>query len=79
MNVAAIITRFGGNRKMARALGLTESTVRCWPQTGFIPSKYLQRVLAAGQALEPPLTPADFFAPKEDSDATPPKERDAAD
>lgn len=56
-----IIARFGGGRATARATGLAETTVRGWKRVGFIPAHHQMTVLAAGQELDPPLTPDDFF------------------
>jgi hypothetical protein len=76
MNVVQkIAERFGGIRPMARALDLTESTVRYWVNIGYVSGAWLQRVFEAGQALDPPLAPGDFFQ-QEDEDAAQEKERD---
>ena len=72
-----IVARFGGAPALARALGLPNyRTVQSWcDRGGHIPAKQQPLVLAAGQALDPPLTPADFFATEETADAAPQKER----
>jgi hypothetical protein len=69
MNVVEkIAERFGGIRPMARSLKLAESTVRYWVNIGHISGTWLQPVFDAGQALDPPLTAADFFQPQEAHD-----------
>lgn len=74
MNIASrIIARFGGARPAARVLGIPSRTVQSWSESGFIPAHRQQLVLDAGQALDPPLTPDDFFM--EEHDATQEEER----
>lgn len=43
------------------------TTVQTWADSGWIPSRRLCDVLAAGQQLNPPLTPEEFFEPAEAS------------
>jgi hypothetical protein len=71
MNIArSIIARFGGVPTLARTLDLPKRTVQSWCETGYIPAWRQTQVLAAGQDLDPPLTPYDFFfAPEEEADA----------
>ncbi len=59
--VQTVIDRFGGVRKMARALGLGASTVQGWKLAGFIPSQRIPQVIAAGREHGIALAPADFF------------------
>ncbi len=56
-----IISRFGGTTATARATGNPVTTVQGWKKRGRIPAKQQPIVLHAGQALDPPLSPADFF------------------
>lgn len=81
MNVVrAIAGRFGSIRALARALDLPQSTVQYWAKVDRISGQDLQDMLAAGQALDPPLTPDDFFEPQEEPDAAKERSRrDAAD
>ncbi|BBK30283.1 hypothetical protein EDC65_2271 [Stella humosa] len=62
--VQTIIDRFGGVRKMARALDLGASTIQGWKQTGFVPSPRIPQIIAAGRAQGIDLAPADFFDPE---------------
>ncbi len=72
----AIIDRFGGGYRLADMLGMKPRAVNFWGEKGRIPAKWQAAVLAAGQALDPPLTPADFFPAREETDdAAPQKER----
>ncbi len=72
----SIVTRFGGGTALGRILGIPQRTVNNWEAVGRIPAKWQAAVLAAGQALDPPLTPADFFPAREETDdAAPQKER----
>lgn len=76
MNIArSIAARFGGISTMARAVGLPQRTVQSWCDRAIIPAMRQGLVLVAGQALDPPLTPADFFATEETDDAATQKER----
>lgn len=59
--VERIVQRFGGTRAMARALGVNASNVDRWRHLGRIPAKRQPLILELGQALDPPLQPADFF------------------
>lgn len=61
MNGSNIVERFGGVRPLARLLGIPPSTVQHWKKTGRISPKHLDVLLRCGQALKPPLKPADFF------------------
>jgi 7-cyano-7-deazaguanine reductase len=67
----AVIDRFGGFAGLAQALTrltrrrLAASTVQGWHQRGHISNNWQQAVFEAGQGLDPPLRPGDFFqAPK---------------
>jgi len=75
MNGTAIVKRFGGGTALARALGLPARTVQSWADTGIIPAKWITKVHAAGQDLDPPLFYADFFVLEEEPHAAPQKER----
>ncbi|WP_371306842.1 carph-isopro domain-containing protein [Azospirillum sp. TSA2s] len=58
-----IISKFGGVSALSRKLGHRHpTTVDGWRRRGWIPADQQPRVLAAGQGLDPPITPADFFA-----------------
>jgi hypothetical protein len=58
-----VITAFGGQSALARALGLKQSTVWGWADSGTIPARRIPEVIAAGARSQPPviLTPSDFF------------------
>ena len=69
MSTAAnIIDKFGGIRPMARAIGRTHSTVQGWKESGFIPARHQEAVMAAAKAAGVDLGPADFF-PDETAEA----------
>lgn len=59
--VDLIISRFGGIRPMAAAVGVPPSTVQSWKASGVIPARRQQQVLNAARAAGIPLEPADFF------------------
>ncbi len=57
-----IISKFGGVSALSRKLGHRHpTTVDGWRRRGWIPADQQPRVLEAGQDLEPPITPDDFF------------------
>ena len=58
---AAIIDKFGGVRKTARALNLAPTTVQGWKDAGLIPAKHHQAVLDKASETGVPISPADFF------------------
>jgi DNA-binding transcriptional regulator YdaS (Cro superfamily) len=62
-HIERIVAAFGGQNAMARALGLRQSTVWAWLQSGHVPSRRIPVVIQAAANLSPPvhLTPADFF------------------
>ena len=59
--------RFGGLAAMAESLKThtdriwPKPTVQGWDRRGFIPSTHHDDVLGAGQRLDPPLRPEEFF------------------
>lgn len=50
---------------MARALGTSQGTVWGWLRSGHVPSRRIPAIIEAAARLPQPviLTPADFFAP----------------
>ena len=65
MNGTAIVKRFDSASALARLLSLPARTVQSWSDKNIIPSKWIPRVHAVGQALDPPLFYADFFIEEE--------------
>ena len=59
-----IVSRFGGQNALARALSLRQSTVWGWVKTGRIPYDRIPGVVEAARRLDPPLelSAADFVA-----------------
>lgn len=74
MNGTAIVKRFSSASALARDLNLPARTVQSWADKNIIPSKWIPRVHAAGQTLDPPLFYADFFV-EEEPHAAPQEER----
>lgn len=66
-----IVTAFGGQNAMARALGTSQGTVWGWLRAGHVPSRRIPAVIAAAAGLPTPikLTPADFFPASADKAA----------
>tara|TARA_R110000787_G_scaffold19874_6_gene59142 strand:+ start:143 stop:364 length:222 start_codon:yes stop_codon:yes gene_type:complete len=62
-----IIMRLGGIAKLAETLSeyhgqtVPKSTVQGWKDSGLIPAKHHDDVLAVGQRIDPPVLPEDFF------------------
>lgn len=65
-----IVTAFGGQNAMARALGVRQGTVWSWLRTGHVPSRRIPAIIEAGRLLPKPVTlaPDDFF-PRSSSEA----------
>lgn len=59
---AAIVERFGTAANLGDLIGEAHDTVRHWKRKGWIPARHHQKVLKAGQRLDPPLRPEDFFS-----------------
>lgn len=59
-----IVSRFGGQNALARALGLRQSTVWGWVNSGRVPYDRIPLVVEAARLLDPPmeLGAADFLA-----------------
>jgi hypothetical protein len=62
-HIRAIISHFGGQWGLARAIGTVQGTVSEWVATGFIPSQRIPAIIEAAKALNPPvhLQANDFF------------------
>lgn len=58
-----IIGRFGGQTRLAQALGLNQSVVAGWKARGVIPSARHGDVLRAAKIQGVDLEPVDFFDP----------------
>ncbi|MEO9297594.1 hypothetical protein [Devosia alba] len=65
---SSIIAKFGGNAKVAQILGAHPARVAKWKQPlskggtgGLIPIKRVNKLLAAAQAMDIPLTARDFL------------------
>lgn len=73
-HLGQIISKFGGQNALARALGRRQSTVWGWVSRGQVPNRRIPEVIAAAAQLDPPvyLRPDDFF------DLTPRSEERAA-
>lgn len=71
--VKRIVTLFGGQTALARAIGASQPSVFDWIQANRIPSTRIAAIVAAAAKLDPPveLTLSDFFA------ASPASEREA--
>lgn len=55
-----VISKFGGQSRLASLLGKTPSTVQYWAQTGAIPAKYRNQLLALAKEQAIELYPGDF-------------------
>ena len=56
-----VIDKFGGLTKLARALGLTVSTVQGWKKRGKIPQEHWLAIMAVAKANALDLTLSDFI------------------
>ncbi len=64
MNTAQrVIKKFGGQQKLAKMLGKTQSTVAYWAKTGSIPSKWHGELLKVAAANGVALSAAELVAP----------------
>lgn len=61
--IARIVTRFGGQNAMARAMKCRQSGIFRWVANGHVPSQRIPEVIRCGAAQDPPilLDPNDFF------------------
>lgn len=60
-----VIEKFGGALKLSRLLGHKHpTTVRGWLDSGFIPSRRFDQLLALAQKEQNDLKPEDFFDPR---------------
>lgn len=58
--VDKIVKKFGGARAMARAIGITEGSIRNWKRTGVIPGWHIETIIQKGYENEIGLRPEDF-------------------
>lgn len=58
-----IITKFGGQSALARAIERPQSTVQYWARSGTIPTKWHQVIIAAASKASIDIAPSDFVAP----------------
>jgi hypothetical protein len=56
-----IISRFGGQSALAKAIGTSQGTIWGWKVRGFVPVRAQQRVMDAAARLGLDLSPDDFF------------------
>lgn len=59
--VSKIISKFGGQTKLAAELGCTQSAIAHWKRRGAIPSREISRILQAAERLGIELDANDFF------------------
>jgi hypothetical protein len=57
---AAIISRFGSQSELARALSVKQSTVQYWSSIGKIPLKWRDKIIVAGKAIGLHVDPLEF-------------------
>ena len=69
MNTAEIvISKFGGQQKLADALGVRQSNVSYWSKSGSIPAKWHVKIIEASSSLAIPVTTGDLLATEETSE-----------
>lgn len=59
--VAAVISKFGTQTRLAEAIDRDQSTIAHWKRRGVIPAREQGRILQAAEKLGIDLTPVDFF------------------
>ena len=59
-----IIFTFGSENKVAKVLGIAQSSVCRWKDTGLIPSKYHQNILRKSNELKLGITPENLIMGK---------------
>lgn len=72
----AVISRFGSQSALAKALGIGQSTVQYWATTGRIPTKWHDKIIAAGKSVGVHVASVDIVSSPSPMPAQPPTDDD---
>lgn len=69
-SVARIVEKFGTQGALAEAIGIDPSAISHWKRRGLIPAHRQRQILEAATRRGIPVSPADFFEPRDGADET---------